>query len=862
MKKEGYKDFKKWALLLVLFFGCFVINTQLTLAETTPDGTNSSDAYSMQQQIEVSGTVTDAQTGDPLPGVNIVIQGTTQGATTDMDGNYTIEAPADATLEFSFVGYQTKTVNVEGRQEINVTLQQSVTELEEVVAIGYGSQKKSDLTGGVSTVSGDDIANRKTTTVSQALQGTSAGVMVRRSNEDPGSGASIRIRGITTIGNSEPLIIVDGVQRDNIDDINPNNIANISVLKDASSASIYGARAASGVILITTKRAESGELSVNYNIEYGIEKPTETPEYVGAVRYMELNNELKWNDNGNNEDEYPVYSQDLVSNYNELNAENPNEYPITDWQDLVMNDYAPRQRHNLDITGGTENVKLKGSLSYENIDGLYYGRNYQRLNSRLNTDITLKEEVLDAKMDVYFRRDIQERPIQNPVYRARMSAPIYAAKWSDGRIAGGKQGANIYGIIKQGGFRNNWDNQLGGKLELNYRPLNGLELSGRISPSLGFQKGKNFTKRVPYYDPENPARLLGYLEHSSSTELSESRSDSYDVTAQFLANYEIEFGGHSLTAMAGHEDYKAFNEYMGASRDQYKLRSYPYLSIGPLEYRDNYGGAYENAYRSWFGRISYNFRNKYLLQGNIRYDGSSRFHSDSRWGTFPSLSAGWVLTEESFMQNTDPLSFLKLRASYGTLGNERIGNYPYQATIGFSDALFYQNSNVVSAQTAAQWEYAIPDITWEKTKTYNIGVDANFFENRLQVIGDYYRKETEDMLLPLEIPDYMGFDNPDQNAGRMHTEGWDLELIWNDNIGDLSYSVSFNLSDSKSVMGELGGIEFKGDQIIAEGTQFNEWYGYKADGLFQSQEEVENSALTNESVRPGDVKYVDISGPN
>jgi TonB-linked SusC/RagA family outer membrane protein len=314
--------------------------------------------------------------------------------------------------------------------------------------------------------------------------------------------------------------------------------------------------------------------------------------------------------------------------------------------------------------------------------------------------------------------------------------------------------------------------------------------------------------------------------------------------------------------LAGYEYYYAYYERLRASRDQYDLNSFPYLNLGPLEFRDNEGNAWENAYRSFFGRFMYNYMSKYLIQANIRFDASSRFHEDYRWGSFPSFSLGWVVSEESFMESLNFLSFLKLRGSWGSLGNERIGNYPYQATIGFNNALFYQGNNVIAAQTAAQSAYAIENISWETTESYNIGLDANFLDNRLRFTGDYFQKETKDMLLALEIPDFMGFENPDQNTGVMETTGWEANISWNNSVGELGYSVSFNISDFESVMGNLGGTEFLGDKIKIEGSEFDEWYGYRTDGLFQTQEEVENSAVLNNKTSPGDVKYVDISGPD
>ncbi|MGO3806935.1 MAG: SusC/RagA family TonB-linked outer membrane protein, partial [Sphingobacterium sp.] len=273
--------------------------------------------------------------------------------------------------------------------------------------------------------------------------------------------------------------------------------------------------------------------------------------------------------------------------------------------------------------------------------------------------------------------------------------------------------------------------------------------------------------------------------------------------------------------------------------------------------------AYENAYRSYFGRAMYNYANKYFLQANVRFDGSSRFAKEYRWGTFPSLSAGWSLSEENFLKDVSWLDFLKLRASYGTLGNERIGNYPYQSLIQFSNtALFYQGNEAVSAQSAAQWQYAIRDITWEKTQSYDLGVDFTGLNSRLNATFDVYEKTTSDMLLALQIPTYIGFDNPNQNTGKMNTKGWELILGWKDKVGKVDYGISFNISNFKSVMGDLGGTEFLGDQIKREGSEFNEWYGYRSDGLFQTQEEVAASPVLNANVKPGDVKYIDISGPS
>ncbi|MDR2915087.1 MAG: SusC/RagA family TonB-linked outer membrane protein, partial [Tannerella sp.] len=406
-------------------------------------------------------------------------------------------------------------------------------------------------------------------------------------------------------------------------------------------------------------------------------------------------------------------------------------------------------------------------------------------------------------------------------------------------------------------------NQLGGKIALDLTPLDGLTLSAVFAPTFIFNEGKEFRKAVKYYDAKDPSLALGYVARYNTTNLKESRNNNYRLVGQAFANYVKAFGWHNMNIMGGYETYYSYNGSLTAGRDNYTLNSYPYLDIGPLDYRNNSGNADEFAYQSFFGRAMYNYRQRYLFQVNIRRDGSSRFHKDYRWGTFPSVSAGWVLSEESFMEKTRSwMSYLKLRVSWGTLGNERIGNYPYQSSIGFSNILFNQGGKIISSQAAAQSKYAIQDISWETTKSTNIGLDVNFLDNRLRFAGDYFYKTTEDMLLALEIPSYVGYSNPDKNTGKMKTRGYELEVKWSDQIGDVFYSVSANMSDFVSKMGDLGGTEFLGDQVKKQGSQFNEWYGYLSDGIYQTQEEVDNSPKLNNNIKPGDVKYLDVSGPD
>ncbi len=814
--------------------------------------------------VTLTGRVTD-DTGDPLPGVTIMVEGTTKGTTTNEKGEFKLaNVPDKATLVFTYIGFEKYTVALNGQQQLDVKLTRAIdTALEGVVVVGYGSVKKTDLTGAVAAVKGEEVAARKTAQISTALQGSMPGVMVTRSNSAPGATANIRIRGITTMGEgSNPLIILDGVPIDDINSINPNDVESISVLKDAASASIYGSRAAAGVIVVTSKRAQGNQLSMDYAYEYGIEKPTKLPDYVDVVRYMQLTNELRWNDNGNNANEFPTYPKATIDNYYQLNAQNPDEYPNTDWRGMILKDNSQRQTHLLGINAAGKNIRSKVSFGYDDLGALYDGRSYQRITARLNNDITINK-YLSSTVDLNFRRTTVKEPTLNPIYRMAILPPLYAAMWSDGRVGAGKDGTNVYAQLKYGGFNHQWYNQIGGKVALDFTPIEGLKLSGVVSPFLNFNKTKLFRRKIPYTSWNNPNSVSGYVQDAAETRLEEGRDDNYRYTIQFLANYNKKFGRHDVNLLAGYEYFRAFNEDLDASRGQYVLTSYPYLNLGPLEFRDNAGAAYENAYRSWFGRVMYNFRDRYLLQANIRYDASSRFAADYRWGSFPSVSAGWIVSEEPFMKDLAPwLSFLKLRASWGTLGNERIGNYPYQAILTFeNNSLFYQGNTIVSGQAAAQRQYAIRNITWETTASTDFGIDLNVLDNRLRITADYFRKTTRDMLLPLEIPDFIGFENPDQNTGKMFTTGWELMAGWSDKVGDFTYSVSANLSDFRSRMGDLGGTEFIGDQIKIQGSEFNEWYGYISEGLFQTQDEVDKAPKLNANTRPGDIRYRDISGP-
>ncbi len=867
---------KQMPILLFMLFSCG--NSFVRASQSLANETKSQSETASRNLIDVAETTQQGNTktikgkivddrNDPLIGVSVLVKGTQIGTVTDIDGNYQINASDKATLVISYLGFVTQEV-VAGKTPLDIILSEDSQSLDEIVVIGYGTVRKRDLTGSVGAVSGSEVAAKKTTQLSSAIQGAVGGLMVRRNNNAPGSAASsMHIRGVTTIGDSSPLVIVDGVPGD-IDQVNPNDVESISVLKDAASAAIYGSRAAAGVILVTTKRASQSELTMSYNGEFGVEIPTRQPGVVGVTRYLEMSNELRYNDN-NAGGFFQAYSADQVKNWLNYNQTDPNTYPLTNWRDLILKDSAPRQSHSIYISGGNKSVRTKASLAYDKVDGLYSDRYFQRFTLRVNNDFTINEK-LGATVDFNVKRSKHHSPVYDPFNAMRMTPSIYAATWDDGRIAEGKSGGNPYGLLQMGGSEDKWYTQVGGKASLDFKPFKGFNLSAVVAPIINFNKFKQFKREAYYTLANDPDAFGGWLEDGgnpySTNKLTETRNDNYNVTAQLIANYIKTINKHNITLMGGFENYYQKSEELTASRDQYVLTEYPYLNMGPEDYRDNSGTANEYTYNSLFGRLMYSYDNKYLFQANLRRDGSSRFAKQWRWGTFPSFSAGGVISEENFMKNANInwLSFTKLRASWGSIGNERIGDlFPYMSTIVFNNGLFYQNGEIVSNITAAQKKYAVNNITWETTTSTDIGVDFTFFNSRLRFTGDYYWKKTKDMLLDTKIPAIMGYEDPSTNAGKMSTKGFEVELGWNDRKGDWTYGISVNLSDFISTIDDLKNSEIISDgKIKVTGVGFNEWYGYKSDGIYLTQEDVDNSAKLNNQVKVGDIKYLDISGPD
>lgn len=821
-------------------------------------------AYAQQQQVKsITGKVLDSN-GDPVIGANVVEKGTTNGSITDIEGSFNISVAPGAILSISYIGYKPVEMKVGTKNSYNIILEEDTEVLDEVVVIGYGTARKVDLTGATASLGGDKLQMKNTPQLANQLQGQMAGVQVTRSSGDPNSGATIRVRGVTTLSTNDPLVIIDGVPG-TLGDVAPEDVKDIQVLKDAASAAIYGSRAAAGVILVTTKRAKNKEFHLSYNMEYGIDAATTKPKFANAIQWMKGYNELAYNDGASSLNS--AYSEDLINNYTQLRAENPDLYPDTDFMELGLNNTTHHQRHSISINGGTDKLKTNFSLNYYESEALYDNKDYERFNVRSNNDYTINNWI-HANIDVNLLYSNTNSPhskegstIKDLMYRA----PIYNAYWSDGNFADGKDGDNPIALNQLGGINKGEYFRVGGKLQLDLTPIKGLTVTAIAAPRYTFDKKKDHKTRYEVFRISGDA-IPG--DGYSSTNLSEARNDTRSLTMQFYANYKFQIKRHSFGLMAGYEDYSYKWEEEGASRTNYTLDNFPYLDLGPKDYQYNSGKAGHNAYRSVFGRIMYSWANRYMLQANIRSDGSSRFADGHRWGTFPSVSAGWAISEEPWF-NKSVIDYLKLRGSIGQLGNERIGSeFPYQAKLSFGTG-FIPNASTGLAdivQTAYQTDYAFKNLTWETTTTYGIGADITLLNNRLRASADYYYKKTTDMLMQVGFPSYFGYNAPQNNAADMNTKGWDLELSWTDKINDFRYGVSFNLSDYRSKMGYMADRQkIDGNKITEEGSHYQEWYGYKSMGIILNEEAMYDDkgnkipVLTNND-KPGNIRYQDIDG--
>ena len=803
------------------------------------------------QEKQISGTITEDENGEPLPGVNVVEKGTSNGTVTDLNGKYNLTVPANATIVFSSVGFTTEEVMIGNRSVIDVSMVADIQQLQELVVVGYGTQKKENLTGSVSSISGTEVAKQPIMQTSQALAGTAPGVTVIQNSSQPGSdAATIRIRGTGTLGNSDPLVLIDGVPG-NMNGVDPKDIEEISVLKDAASAAIYGSRAANGVVLITTKRGTNQGFRLNYSGYAGFQQPTDMPQYLGGLQYMELHNLAR-----QNLGQDPIYSDQFLNDYENGYQSNPDLYPNTDWLDQIFTENGFQQHHHVSMRGGNEMIKALASISFMDQGGNIVNYNYKRYNARLNTDLKISEK-FNFNFDLNYRRSLRKQPargLEDVVRQGYRIPPIYAAQYSDGSWGPGWNGKNPVAIANVGGIDDDQWNYFRGILKANYRPVEGLELSVMYSPEYDDSWSHDFNRQYNVFNFQTKDLEYTWPERNS---LTQSNNRSFTNNLNGIASYEKNFGSHYFKGLAGYELITFRNDWFNAFRDNFPLQDYDQLNAGAQDNMQNNGSASEWSLQSYFARINYDFAGRYLLEANIRRDGSSRFAQGNKYGVFPSFSAGWRISEEPFFDGVNLIDELKLRASWGQLGNQNIGTYPFASTISLGVDYLFGGS---PASGAAQTDLANKDISWETTETSNFALDLVMLESRLNFSFEYFIRNTYDILLRLPIPTTIGLNAPFQNAGEVQNRGWDLAFGWQDELGDFNYGINFNISDVKNEVTDLAGAGpfIGGSSIIREGDPMNALYGYQTIGFFNDQAEVDAAPVQFGALAPGDIKYANI----
>lgn len=815
---------------------------------------------------ELKGVVRGAD-GTPLPGATIRIKGSLRGTSTDSTGRFTLRLPDEGgTLEVSFLGFETQEVVVPaGTPGINIMLKTRNFTGDEIVVVGYGTQKKSQLIGSVSQIGGKDINNRPVTQLSQALTGQVPGVTVIQRSGRPGTAGTVQVRGVGSFGaTASPLVLIDGIPG-GMNDIDPNDVENISVLKDASSAAIYGSRAANGVILITTKNgtASSGrKVKVAYNGYAGMQRITSTPQFVNSAEYATLMNEAQPG----------AYSPADIEKFR--NGSDPDNFSNADYISASFRDRFMQTGHNLTVSSGNETTQYLLSAGYLFQDGLVKRNDYQRYNMRFNLSTNIRknlklttrisaiqsntnEPTTPATLDATTMPDIISNVVRyTPIYPIKMSN----GDWGVGVVNKG----NPVAWLDSDAFARSRGIDLNGNLRLDWFPIQDLKVSliGGYTQAQG--EGKTFlaTQRI------NDNIFLG------PSSLSQSSSFGNYKTAQVTADYTKRFGKHEIGVLGGYSFEENYSEGLSAARTNLPSNDLTVLPLGDPSTQTNGSSATASALSSFFGRLQYNFGRKYLLEGTVRYDGSSRFPTNDKYAVFPSMAAGWRISEENFMKGRISwIDELKLKASYGTLGNQSIGDYTYQNVL--NTGYNYPFGGQISAG-ASRITMTDTTIHWESTRTKDIGIDGSLFKGKLSFSAGYFDRYTYDILVSpgASVSWVLGVGVGQQNSGKLSNRGWEFTLNHRNNVGRFSYNVGGNLSIIKNEVLDLGvgnirqpnGLVGNGSNLFI-GYPTGMYYGYVADGLFTDDADVaawktgNDMTALNPNPKPGDVRYKDISGP-
>ena len=813
------------------------------------------------QQPTISGTVVD-DTGTPLPGANIVEKGTTNGVTADFDGNFSIEvADANATLVVSYIGFSTIEVPLDGQTSLSITLQESAAGLDEVVVVGYGTQKKINVIGSISQVSSKDIENRPVTQASQAITGQMPGVTVIQRSGRPGqSGGEIRVRGVGSFGaDANALVLIDGIAG-TMNDINPDDIASISVLKDASSAAIYGARSANGVILITTKSGSNKKFSVSYNSYIGVNEATELPEFANSWEYAEMYNIASGSTS---------FTADDIDRYRAQN--DPDNYPNTRFLEDLFSRNGIQTSHTLTVNGGDENNKYYVSAGILDQQGIVPKNSFNRYNFRMNLNNKLGEKfelnsrffgVLEERKEPQATANKGGGFLDQLVQNAVRYPATFLGRDSQGNYGiGPESGGTPVAWLDSKSYLTNPTTRVGVNVKLDWKPNDDLVFS-----AIG---GYNFTlyEERSYLGSQrlNEDVFLGqsYLNQQSNKTIFK--------TMQFTGEYSKEFGSHDFSLLAGYsfenEELSLFNGY----RQDFASNDYTVMDLGSAENQQSGGYDAEWALQSFFSRLKYSIDQKYLFEATMRYDGSSRFPENNKYAFFPSAAVGWRISQEDFMQGVSWMSNLKAKASWGILGNQNIGNYPYQTVLA-SGRDYSLGGGLATG--AAYANYKDANIKWESTETIDIGIESGFFDGQLTFNATYFNRNTTDVLFKpsASVSSVLGVGISETNTGEVKNTGWEFDLGHRGKAGDFGYSINANFSiiNNEVVTLGLGNVEqpngFVGNgSDLFIGYPMQMYYGYKADGVFLNDGEVDSwpdMSAVNPTAQAGDFRYKDISGPD
>ncbi len=806
----------------------------------------------------ITGTITDAQ-GQPLPGATIKIKDATTGTTSDINGKYTITVPdATAVLTFSMIGFETQEILAGNSRTLNITLKESTSSLDEVVVVGYGTQRRETLTGSISKVSGEDLTKNQAVNVTTGLQGRLPGLIVNQRNGVPGSeDLNIVIRGSSTFGNNNPLIVVDGVPRGTgiLSTLNPQDIESITVLKDGSAA-IYGARAANGVVLVTTKPGARGKTNYNFSYVYGITNPTKVPDMIDAALFSEIVNETySYLGRG------PYKTAAEIQKYRD--GSDPILYPNTNWADISLNRNTPQQRLNFQASGGSEKVRFLLSFGSSSQGSNYKNQpfKYNQYNARVRIDADLSQYLtVGANVaGVFSQRSESNGTDFVTILQANPTLPgIYP----NGLLAGGRFD-NSPLLSDRRGYQQFNNDPITTSFTASFKVphVQGLVLDASYNYDLRNQFQKNFSQPHYWHVYNTTTQQYDRIESTSPITL----TDRYDRWITTLTNFRISYKttigkDHNIAAMLGTEQQRNSNTFLSGTRRNFLSPALPQINAGGSRPEDlgNSGNASAGAYNSFFGRLNYNYQSKYLLEATFRYEGSPNFPKEKRYGFFPNVSAGWIISEEKFMRNVKFVNNLKLRATYGELGNDQVAAYQYLQAFELGQNYVFGGSTVPGTFSST---LPNPNITWEVSKKIDFGLNATLFNRMLDVEVTVWNQKRSNILRQpnLSVSGVFGFPRlPDQNIGKVNTSGFEVDLTHRNKIGEVSYSVNANVAYAKSKIVFMDEVPPAQPYQANTGMPLGAGLYYKSDGIFNTQAELDSYPHIA-AAKPGDIKVLDLN---